>query len=75
MPEPLNVDWPAVRVLAVAVGVREAAGQMSARTRFDNARNVKVGWLPVKRPLNVRPQILYPFFSGGKRRRGLSIRC
>ncbi len=68
MPKPLNVDWPAVRVLAVAVGVREAAGQMGAR-------NVKVGWLPVKRPLNVRPQILYPFFSGGKRRRGLSIRC
>jgi hypothetical protein len=28
MPKPLNVDWPAVRVLAVAVGVREAARQM-----------------------------------------------
>jgi len=27
MPKPLNVDWPAVRVLAVAVGVREAARQ------------------------------------------------
>ena len=28
MPKPLNVDWSAVRVLAVAVGVREAARQM-----------------------------------------------
>src|ERR1700757_3390723 len=28
MSKPLNVDWPAVRVLAVAVGVREAACQM-----------------------------------------------
>jgi hypothetical protein len=28
MSTPLNVDWPAVRVLAVAVGVREAARQM-----------------------------------------------
>jgi len=27
MPKRLNVDWPAVRVLAVALGVREAAGQ------------------------------------------------
>ena len=28
MPKALNVDWPAVRVLAVAVGVREAARQI-----------------------------------------------
>ena len=28
MSTPLNVDWPAVRVLAVAVGVREATRQM-----------------------------------------------
>jgi hypothetical protein len=28
MPKPLNLDWAAVRVLAVAVEVREAARQM-----------------------------------------------
>jgi hypothetical protein len=28
MPKPPSVDWPAVRVLAVAVGVHEAARQM-----------------------------------------------
>ena len=28
MPKPLNVDWSAARVLAVAVGVREAERQM-----------------------------------------------
>jgi hypothetical protein len=32
MPKPLNVDWPAVRVLAVAVAVREAARQIEAAT-------------------------------------------
>ena len=50
MPKPLNVDWPAVRVLAVAVGVREAARQMGiSQTRCDNAQSAKAGWLPLKR--------------------------
>jgi hypothetical protein len=36
MPKPLNVDWPAVRVLAVAVGVREAARQMQKYSGTSN---------------------------------------
>ena len=50
MPKPLDVDWPAVRVLAVAVGVREAARQMGiSEDGCYNARNAKAGWVPLKR--------------------------
>jgi hypothetical protein len=44
MPKPLNVDWPAVRVLAVAVGSAKLRVKWgSAKTRYDNARNAKAG--------------------------------
>jgi hypothetical protein len=36
MPKPPNVDWPAVRVLAVAVGVREPARQMGISEDAEN---------------------------------------
>jgi hypothetical protein len=49
MPKPLNVDWPAVRVLAVAVGVREAARQMRISQDAVRQRNAKAGWLALKR--------------------------
>jgi hypothetical protein len=45
MPKPLNVDWPAVRVLAVAVGVREAARQMGISEDAVRQRSKREGWL------------------------------
>jgi hypothetical protein len=45
MPEPLNVDWPAVRVLAVAVGVREAARQMGISEDAVRQRSKREGWM------------------------------
>jgi hypothetical protein len=45
MPKPLNVDWPAVRVLAVAVGVREAAGQMGISQDAVRQRSKREGWM------------------------------
>ena len=45
MPKPLNVDWPAVRVLAVAVGVREAARQMGISQDAVRQRPKREGWM------------------------------
>ena len=45
MPKPLNVDWPAVRVLAVAVGVREAARQMGISEDAARQRSKREGWM------------------------------
>jgi hypothetical protein len=45
MPKPLNVDWPAVRVLAVAVGVREAARQMGITEDAVRQRSKREGWM------------------------------
>jgi hypothetical protein len=45
MPKPLNVDWPAVRVLAVAVGVREAARQMQISEDAVRQRSKREGWM------------------------------
>jgi hypothetical protein len=45
MPKPLNVDWPAVRVLAVAVGVREAARQMRISPDAVRQRSKREGWM------------------------------
>jgi len=45
MPKPLNVDWPAVRVLAVAVGVREAARQMGISEDAVRQRSKREGWM------------------------------
>ncbi len=45
MPKPLNVDWPAVRVLAVAVGVREAARQMAISEDAVRQRSKRERWM------------------------------
>ena len=45
MPKPLNVVWPAVRVLAVAVGVREAARQMGISQDAVRQRSKREGWM------------------------------
>jgi hypothetical protein len=45
MPKPLNVDWPAVWVLAVAVGVREAARQMGISEDAVRQRSKREGWM------------------------------
>ena len=45
MPKPLNVDWTAVRVLAVAVGVREAARQMGISQDAVRQRSKREGWM------------------------------
>ena len=45
MPKSLNVDWPAVRVLAVAVGVREAARQMGISEDAVRQRSKREGWM------------------------------
>ena len=45
MPKPLNVDWPAVRVLAVAVGVREAARQMGISEDSVRQRSKRERWM------------------------------
>jgi hypothetical protein len=45
MSKPLNVDWPAVRVLAVAVGVREAARQMGLSEDAVRQRSKREGWM------------------------------
>jgi hypothetical protein len=45
MPKPLNVDWPAVQVLAVAVGVREAARQMGISQDAVRQRSKREGWM------------------------------
>jgi hypothetical protein len=45
MPKSLNVDWPAVQVLAVAVGVREAARQMGISQDAVRQRSKREGWM------------------------------
>ena len=45
MPKPLNVDWSAARVLAVAVGVREAARQMQISEDAVRQRSKREGWM------------------------------
>ena len=45
MPKPLNVDWSGVRVLAVAVGVREAARQMGISQDAVRQRSKREGWM------------------------------
>jgi hypothetical protein len=45
MPKPLNVDWTAARVLAVAVGVREAARQMGISQDAVRQRSKREGWM------------------------------
>jgi hypothetical protein len=45
MPKPLDVDWPAVRVLAVAVGVREAARQMGISEDAVRQRSKRERWM------------------------------
>jgi hypothetical protein len=45
MPKALNVDWAAVRVLAVAVGVREAARQMQISEDAVRQRSKREGWM------------------------------
>ena len=45
MPKPVNVDWPAVRVLAVVVGVREAARQMGISEAAVRQRSKREGWM------------------------------
>jgi len=45
MRKPLNVDWSAVRVLAVDVGVREAAHQMGIGQDAVRQRSRREGWM------------------------------
>jgi hypothetical protein len=45
MSKPLTVDWPAVRVPAVAVGVREAARQMGISQDAVRQRSKREGWM------------------------------
>jgi hypothetical protein len=45
MPKPLNVDWSGVRVLAVAVGVREAARQMGISEDAVRQRSKRERWM------------------------------
>ena len=54
MPKPLNVDWPAVRVLAVAVGVREAARQMGISEDAVRQRSKREGWMACPKALAQR---------------------
>ena len=61
MPQPLNVDWPAVRVLAVAVGVREAARQMGIGEDSVRQRSKREGWMAS--PKTVAQRALVPVTS------------
>ena len=45
MPKPLNVDWSGVRVLAIAVGVREGARQMQISEDAVRQRSKREGWM------------------------------
>jgi len=70
MPKRLNVDWPAVRVLAVAVGVREAARQMGISQDAVRQRSKRERWMAspkavaqraLARPVtSVSPSVLSP---------------
>ena len=73
MPKPLNVDWPAVRVLAVAVGVREAARQMGISQDAVRQRSKREGWMAspkavaqralAKPVTSVSPNVLSPAYA------------
>ena len=73
MPKPLNVDWPAVRVLAVAVGVREAARQMGISQDAVRQRSKREGWMAspkavaqralAKPVTRVSPNVLSPAYA------------
>ena len=52
MPPPLSVDKEAVRVLVVAVGVREAARQMNLNENTVCAWSDRGGWLDHLKPEN-----------------------
>jgi hypothetical protein len=56
MPKPLNVDWSAVRVLAVAVGVREAARQMGISEDAVRQRSKREGWMASPKTVAQRAQ-------------------
>jgi len=89
MPKPLNVDWSAVRVLAVAVGVREAARQMAISQDAVRQRSKRERWMAspkavaqraLARPVtSVSPNALSPadalanVFSERKRRTKLGL--
>ena len=89
MPKPLNVDWPAVRVLAVAVGVREAARQMAISQDAVRQRSKRERWMAspkavaqralAKPVTSVSPDALSPadalanVFSDRKRRTKLGL--
>lgn len=45
MPAALDVDWSAVRTLAVAVGIREAARQLGISEDAVMQRSAREGWL------------------------------
>lgn len=45
MPAALDVNWPAIRALAVMVGVREAARQSGVNEDSAMARSAREGWL------------------------------
>ena len=45
MPAALDVDWEAVRVLALAVGVREAARRMGLEESTVTTSSMRDGWL------------------------------
>ncbi len=53
-PAALNVDWPSVRMLAMTVGVREAARQLGISAEAVMKRSQREGWLaePAVRDLN-----------------------
>jgi hypothetical protein len=54
MPKPLNVDWSAVRVLALAVGVREAARQMGISEDAVRQRSKREGWMASPKTVSQR---------------------
>lgn len=69
MPAPLNVDREAVKTLAIAVGVREAARQMGIPEPTVKAWCLRFGWLkhatPTPQPPTVTPRnIVHPVASG-----------
>jgi hypothetical protein len=62
MPKPLNADWSAVRVLAVAVGVREAARQMGISEDAVRQRSKREGWMACPKTVAQRA-LAKPFTS------------
>src|SRR5689334_12377095 len=61
MPAALDVNWPAVQALAVAVGVREAARQMGLNESAVMQRSAREGWLKdLPRSTPMPPTVLQP---------------